>query len=113
LLIESADGLEWKKKLPDEGSVSRANSSDRDELTVLERLNIKHVPPLRADADDIACANRKSASVFKIRCSRSLHPMLAVPLSIAANSFEARSDICAENATVTALVEGDSQTECQ
>jgi hypothetical protein len=80
LLIESADDLEWKKKLPGEGSVSGANSPDRDELTVLERLNIKHLPPLRTDADDIASASRKSASVFRNRCSRSLHPMLAVPL---------------------------------
>jgi hypothetical protein len=93
LLIESADGLEWKKKLPGEVSVSRAHPPDRDELTVLERLNIKHVPPLRTDADDIACASGKLATVFRNRCSRSLHPMLAVPLSIAATSFEARSDI--------------------
>jgi hypothetical protein len=91
LLIESADGLEWKKKPPGERSVSGANSPDRDELTVLERMNIKHVPPLRTDAEDIACASRKLASVFRKRCSRSLHPMLAVPLSIAATSFEALS----------------------
>jgi hypothetical protein len=113
LLIESADGLEWKKKLPGEGSVSRANPPDSDELTALVRLNIKHVPPSRTDADDIAYASRRVASVFRNRCSRSLHPMLAVPLSIAATSFEARSDIAPMNAIVTASVEGDPQTECQ
>jgi hypothetical protein len=47
------------------------------------------------------------ASVFRNRRSRSLHPMLAVPLSIAAIAFEARSDIAPENAIATALVEGD------
>ena len=50
LLTESSDGLEWKKKLPGEGQRFPRNSPDRDELTVLERLNIKHVPPLRTDA---------------------------------------------------------------
>jgi hypothetical protein len=80
---------------------------------VLERLNIQHVPPLRTDADDIACASRKLGSIFRNRCSRSLHPMLAAPLSIAATAFEARSDIAPENAIVTALVEVDPQTECQ
>jgi hypothetical protein len=113
-LIESADGLEWKKELPGESSVFRANSPYRDELTTLEGLNIKDVPSLRTDADDIARASRRRlAQLLRNRCSRCLHPMLAVPLSIVAISFEARSEIAPRMRFVTAFEEVDPQTGCQ